>query len=174
MALNTWHPLTPFTYVQGDIRTQIDFILTRELSASRQAKHATPLQNFPLGSWKKGGHLTPVRHWHLLGPQIKPLQHNSAALQDAVRTGSQQAQQMLAWVQEHLEVTSSPQEWDELLIGATERLFPKAAVAPMAGPTRRHCPASNRASGRTTKDLAGTAQTSCQTSSQRQNSPLPS
>ena len=91
MALNTWHPLTPFTYVQGDIRTLIDFILTREISAGRQAKHSTPLQNLPLGSWKKGGHspiqasITPVRHWHLPGPQIKPLQHSSAALQDAVR-----------------------------------------------------------------------------------------
>ena len=89
VALNTWHPLTPFTYVQGDIRTQIDFILTREISAGRQAKHSTPLQNLPLG--KKGGHspiqasITPVRHWHLPGPQIKPLQHSSAALQDAVR-----------------------------------------------------------------------------------------
>ena len=95
--------------MQGDIRTQIDFILTRKLSAIRQAEHATPLQNFPLGSRKKGGHrpiqasITPVRHWHLPGPEIKPLQHDSAALQDAVRTGSQQAQQMLAWVQERLE-----------------------------------------------------------------------
>ena len=91
VALNTWQPLSPHTFGQGDARTQIDFILTREISAGRQAKQASPLLDFPLGSWKKGGHrpiqafVTPVRHWNLPGPQIKPLQHDSAALQEAVR-----------------------------------------------------------------------------------------
>ena len=36
---------------------------------------------------------------------------------------------MLDWVTEHLDLDSSPQAWDELLIGATERFFPKTAVA---------------------------------------------
>ena len=91
VALNTWQPLSPHTFVQGGVRTQIDFIFTREMSAGRQAKQASPLLDFPLGSWKKGGHcpiqasVTPVRHWNLPGPQTKPLQHDSAALQEAVR-----------------------------------------------------------------------------------------
>ena len=135
VALNTWQPLSPHTFVQGDARTQIDFILTREISAGRQAKQASPLLDFPLGSWKKGGHrpiqafVTPVRHWNWPGPQIKLLQHDSAALQEAVRANSPQAQRMLEWVTEHLDLDSGPQAWDELLIGATERFFPKTAVA---------------------------------------------
>ena len=36
---------------------------------------------------------------------------------------------MLEWVTEHLDLDSGPQAWDELLIGATERFFPKTAVA---------------------------------------------
>ena len=86
-------PLTP-TMLR---RTQIDFILTREISAGRQAKQASPLLDFLLGSWKKGGHrpiqafVTPVRHWNLPGPKIKPLQRDSAALQEAVRANSPQA-----------------------------------------------------------------------------------
>ena len=71
VALNTWQPLSPRTFVQGKACTQIDFILTREISAGRQAKQASPVLDFPLGSWKKGGHrpvlasVTPVRHWNL-------------------------------------------------------------------------------------------------------------
>ena len=114
VALNTWQPLSPHTFVQGDARTQIDFILTRQISAGRQAKQASPLLDLPLESWKKGpiqAFVTP-----LPGPQIK--QHDPAALQEAVRANSPQAQRMLEWV------TEGPQAWDELLIGATER-FPK-------------------------------------------------
>ena len=36
---------------------------------------------------------------------------------------------MLEWVTERLDLGSSPQAWDELLSGATERFFPKTAVA---------------------------------------------
>ena len=76
VALNTWQPLSPHTFVQGKACTQIDFILTREISAGRQAKQASPVLDFPLGSWKKGGHrpvlasVTPVRHWNLPCPQV--------------------------------------------------------------------------------------------------------
>ena len=48
----------------------------------------------------------------------------TAALQEAVRANSLQAQRMLEWVTEHLDLDSGPQAWDELLIGATKR-FPK-------------------------------------------------
>ena len=99
--------------MQGDVRTQTDFIFTREISAGRQGGHR-PIQ----------ASITPVRHWNLPGPQTKPLQHDSAALQEAVRANSLQAQRMLEWVTEHLDLDSGPQAWDELLIGATKR-FPK-------------------------------------------------
>ena len=163
VALNTWQPLSPHTFVQGDARTQIDFMLTRQISAGRQAKQASPLLDFPLGSWKKCGHrpiqafVTPVRHWNLPGPQIKPLQHDSAALQEAVRANSPQAQRVLAWGTEHLDLDSRPQAWDELLIGATERFFPKTAVAlpdcPEVAAARRLCSARRGDANRPSTEL---------------------
>eukprot|EP00439_Symbiodinium_sp_Y106_P009955 s3684_g1.t1 len=66
------------------------------------------------------------------GPRIKPLQHDSAALQKAVRANSPQPQRMLDWVTEHLDLDSSPQAWDELLIGATERSMPQLEPAKLA------------------------------------------
>ena len=53
---------------------------------------------------------------------LKPLQHDSAALQEALRANSPQAQRMLEWVTEHLDLDSGPQAWDELLIDATNCL----------------------------------------------------
>ena len=56
-VLNTWQVSSPHTFVQGDSRTQIDFLLTKVSSSGGSAKQAAPLANFPLGSWKTGGHL---------------------------------------------------------------------------------------------------------------------
>ena len=77
-VLNTWQVSSPHTFVQRDSRTQIDFLLTKVSSSGGSAKQAAPLANFPLGSWKTGGHLPlfariqPIRHWHLPGPRAKP------------------------------------------------------------------------------------------------------
>ena len=85
VALYTWQAQPPHTFAQGETRTQIDFVLTREVSAGRQAKQAKLLTDFALGSWKKGGHLlvaatvAPIRHWHLPGPQIKPTRLRGSA-----------------------------------------------------------------------------------------------
>ena len=130
--------------MQGDTRTQIDFILTREVSAGRQAKHA-PVHAFPLGSWKKGGHL-PVQAGF---PQLQSVNHDSAALQEAVRLQTPQAQ-LLDWVKERLDHTQRPQDWDQLLCQATEHFFPKVSVAarnrrcqtPVARVTRGRGPAA--------------------------------
>ena len=92
-VLNTWQVSSPHTFVQGDSRTQIDFLLTKVSSSGGSAKQAAPLADFPLGSWKTGGHLPllatikPVRHWQLPGPRVKPLKHDAEALQQAVRQG---------------------------------------------------------------------------------------
>ena len=92
-VLNRWQVGSPHTFVQGDSRTQIDFLLTKVSSSGGSAKQAAPLANFPLGSWKTGGHLPllakikPDRHWQLPGPRVQPLKHDSEALQQAVRQG---------------------------------------------------------------------------------------
>ena len=105
-VLNTWQVSSPHTFVQGDSRTQIDFLLTKISSAGGPAKQAAPIADFPLGSWKTGGHLPllakikPVRHWQLPGPRVKPLKHDSEALQQAVRQGLPIVMDMQKWVRE--------------------------------------------------------------------------
>ena len=135
-VLNTWQVSSPHTFVQGDSRTQIDFLLTKVSSSGGLAKQAAPLANFPLGSWKTGGHLPllarirPIRHWHLPGPRVKPLKHDSDALQQAVRQGLPIVTDMQKWVRDHVHQGMTPPEWDALLSKATQHFFPKLPAPP--------------------------------------------
>ena len=137
-VLNTWQVSSPHTFVQGDSRTQIDFLLTKVSSSGGSAKQAAPLANFPLGSWKTGGHLPlfariqPIRHWHLPGPRAKPLKHDSDALQQAVRQGLPIVTEMQKWVRDHVHRGMTPPEWDALLSKATQHFFPKLPSPPQA------------------------------------------
>ena len=137
-VLNTWQVSSPHTFVQGDSRTQIDFLLTKVSSSGGSVKQAAPLANFPLGSWKTGGHLPlfakikPVRHWQLPGPRVKPLKHDSEALQQAVRQGLLIVTDMQKWVRDHVHQGMTPPEWDALLSKATQRFFPKLPAPPKA------------------------------------------
>ena len=45
-VLNTWQVSSPHTFVQGDSRTQIDFLLTKVSSSGGSAKQAPPLANY--------------------------------------------------------------------------------------------------------------------------------
>ena len=135
-VLNTWQVSSPHTFVQGDSRTQIDFLLTKVSSSGGSAKQAAPLANFPLGSWKTGGHLPlfarikPIRHWHLPGPRAQP--HDSDALQQAVRQGLPIVTEMQKWVRDHVHQGMTPPEWDALLSKATQHFFPKLPAPPQA------------------------------------------
>ena len=135
-VLNTWQVSSPHTFIQGDSRTQIDFLLTKVSSSGGLAKQAAPLANFPLGSWKTGGHLPlftrikPIRHWHLPGPRVKPLKHDSDALQQAVRQGLPIVTEMQKWVRDNVHQSMTPPEWDALLSKATQRFFPKLPSPP--------------------------------------------
>ena len=130
-VLNTWQVSSPHTFVQGDSRTQIDFLLTKVSSSGGSAKQAAPIANFPLGSWKTGGHLPllakikPVRHWQLPGPRVKPLKHDSEALQQAVRQGLPIVMDMQRWVRDNIHQGMTPPAWDALLSKATQHFFPK-------------------------------------------------
>ena len=122
--------------MQGDSRTQIDFLLTKVNSSEGLAKQAAPLADFPLGSWKAGGHLPllakikPVRHWQLPGPRIQPLKHDSEALQQAVRQGLPIVTDMQKWVRDNIRLGMTPPEWDHILSKATQRFFPKLPSPP--------------------------------------------
>ena len=135
-VLNTWQVSSPHTFVQGDSRTQIDFLLTKVNSSGGLAKQAAPLADFPLGSWKAGGHLPllarikPVRHWQLPGPRVQPLKHDSEALQQAVRQGLPIVTDMQKWVRDNIRLGMTPPEWDHILSKATQRFFPKLPSPP--------------------------------------------
>ena len=135
-VLNTWQVSSPHTFVQGDSRTQIDFLLTKASSSGGLAKQAAPLADFPLGSWKAGGHLPllakikPVRHWQLPGPRVQPLKHDSEALQQAVRQGLPIVTDMQKWVRDNIRLGMTPPEWDHILSKATQRFFPKLPSPP--------------------------------------------
>ena len=130
VALNTWHASPAHTYQQGQSVTQIDYVLTRDVTAGGIAKSACPQIDFPLGRWKTAGHLPllakirPLRHWHLPGRRVKPLPHDAQALQTAVRENSARAQAMQRWVQERLLPRQTPEQWNQVLREATQTYFP--------------------------------------------------
>ena len=138
-VLNTWQVHPPHTFEQGDSRTQTDFLLTKVSSSGGSAKQATRLADFPLGNWKTGGHLPllakikPVRHWQLPAPRVKPLKHDSEALQQAVSQGLPIITDMQRWVRDNIRHDMTPQDWDMLLsTKATQHFFPKLPKAPAA------------------------------------------
>ena len=146
VALNTWHASPAHTFCQGEIQTQIDFILTKEPSAGGLAKRAAPTQHLGLGSWKKGGHLPMLatiplmRHWLLPKGKPAPLQYDAAALQASVRATDDQAQAMRHWVQQSIHTCRTPHDWNALLLQASEKFFPlqrKVRPIPLEGVTRR-------------------------------------
>ena len=52
-ALNTFSCKKPHTFQNGKIKTQIDFILTRQRDAGHKAKQARPVHSFPIGTTSK-------------------------------------------------------------------------------------------------------------------------
>ena len=73
-----------------------------------------------------------VRHWQLPGPRVKPLKHDSEALQQAVRQGLPIIMDMQRWVRYNISHAMSPPDWDALLSKATQHFFLKLPQAPTA------------------------------------------
>ena len=114
VALNTWSSGRGHTYVQGESRTQIDYIFTFPNSSRGQAKQAKPAPHLGLGGWKKGGHIPilatvrPVRHWNLPKESCSAPLFCASSLEAAVRAHSPQAQAMQTWVDSQLQSTALP------------------------------------------------------------------
>ena len=131
VALNTWHSHPLHTFVQGESKTQIDFVFTREPCSGSQAKRASPLTNFYLGSWKKGGHLPilaaipTMQHWLLPKRSSNTLPYDQTALQASVRQGDETSLAMKHWVGEHITACQNPEDWNSLLCKAVQRFYPQ-------------------------------------------------
>ena len=142
VALNTWSCSPSHTFARDDTRTQIDYILVREPNAGRMAKQSRPLSDFPLGSWKQGGHLPvtasipPTRPWQLPSRGPSKPKIDLEALQDAVREQTQPAKDMQAWVEARVGLCQQPREWDELLTRAAQQFFPKPRPSPLPDPLK--------------------------------------
>ena len=78
VALNTWSSGKGFTFRTATTQSQLDYILVPKTISRSDAKKSKPIDNFPLGKWKKGGHLPveaqirPMRHWQLPPPPPSP------------------------------------------------------------------------------------------------------
>ena len=129
VALNTWHTAHPHTFQQGKIKSQIDFILTKEIASGSQAKQSAPIKQWELGSWKVGGHwplqarIRPIGHWSL-GKKSTPLNYDSKKLQEAVRENTEKAATVKAWVASQM-LASHPDTCNDILLQALARFFPK-------------------------------------------------
>ena len=131
-ALNTGSSGRGHTYVQGDARTQIDYIFTFPNSSRGQAKQAKPAPQLGLGGWKKGGYIPilaavrPVRHWNLRKESRNPPSYCASSLEAAVRAHSPQAQAMQTWVDSQLQSTALPPDSiNNVLMQGAARFFPK-------------------------------------------------
>ena len=62
VAANTWSVRKPATHVQGNSRSQIDFVLLRQNQAQGPGKSCSPCRQFQVASWRDGS-----RHFPLLG-----------------------------------------------------------------------------------------------------------
>ena len=130
VALNTWHCHSPHTFVQGDSRTQIDYVFTREPSSGSQAKRASPLVDFYLGSWKKGDTCPLLRqsYYATLAASIRnpeTLAYDQTALQASVRAGDATSQAMQRWVSDRIADFQDPAAWNSLLCTAVQTFYPK-------------------------------------------------
>ena len=129
VALNTWHTTHPHTFEQGKTKSQIDFILTKEIASGSHAKQSGPLLQWDLGGWKVGGHwpltasIRSIGHW-ALGKKSKPVPFDSRKLQEAVSDNTDEAVAMRKWVASQMQV-SHPDACNDILLQASAKFFPK-------------------------------------------------
>ena len=136
-ALNTWGARPAYTHYSHIGKTQIDYVLTRCVTAGQTSKMARPLVDFPVAGWRQAGHLpiqatlsiVPV-HWRADIKGAPPLQYDKSALQAALTSDTEQVQSLRRSVQ--AEVTQVPrgdlhqlhQSINQILCQAVRRAFP--------------------------------------------------
>ncbi|CAE7524862.1 Pol [Symbiodinium sp. CCMP2592] len=136
-ALNTWHARPAHTHYSHTGYTQIDFVITRRITAGQASKLAKPLADCPVAGWRQSGHLpiqaalsiVPV-HWRADIKGQQPIAFDKTALLEAVNTGSEQVAVMQQQVQ--AEVLKLPpadlhtlhERINRLLCQAVKQAFP--------------------------------------------------
>ena len=91
-VLNTWAESKPATFHNGQVRSQIDFVLMRMSQARRQAKAARAVTSFLVGEFRDGPQHLPAHAQLFVPPYRPPLkerkQYDSRAMDAAYRSNS--------------------------------------------------------------------------------------
>ena len=130
-ALNTFSCKKPHTFQNGRIKTQIDFILTRQRDAGHKAKQARPVHSFPIGITRQGPKHSPIRAELHVPPYRRPSMHQAAydiaGLEASFRSKDARWTSFSAAVSDAV-VQASQQEWQEIelaMLQTVEQHFPK-------------------------------------------------
>ena len=135
-ALNTWtRARSAYTFeMPGDIckRTHIDFVLASACTADLRAKRAQPTDEVCFSPWRGGGRHRAVVASLRLGLPLQPtekvarLSFSRLSLRDALRTHSQESQQLRRLIEERIssDPPATTESLNRLLIGCCESLFP--------------------------------------------------
>ena len=140
-ALNTWHASPAGTYYSSAGCTQIDYIFTRQSSASLLAKYARPDHGFPVGGDRLSGHYPlraslPLRSFSRSQPQdsqpaAAPI--DLPALQAAVHSATPEACHMQSCVAQRLtqvdvtNLVSAHKQVNRILLEEAAAAFPRQA-----------------------------------------------
>ncbi|CAE7947401.1 hsp-3 [Symbiodinium sp. KB8] len=139
-ALNTWHASPAGTYYSSAGCTQIDYIFTRQSSASLLAKYARPDHGFPVGGDRLSGHYPlraslPLRSFSRSQPQdsqpaAAPI--DLPALQAAVHSATPEACHMQSCVAQRLtqvdvtNLVSAHKQVNRILLEEAAAAFPRS------------------------------------------------
>ena len=133
-ALNTFHAKPGHTFVSTTSKSQIDFVLVKRKDSGGQAKQAKPIKGFPVAGDRLVNHLPlqatiPVRPFQCqlavtAAPRRPPF--DAQALQVAVQTQPEAAQQMQQAVAARVAVLSDQEPIDQLHQSINNILFEEA------------------------------------------------
>ena len=134
VALNTWgSPRHSHTYEahHGDtlIKTQLDYIFTRRVSADPLARKAHTRRDITLAAWRGGGrhHIVeaslPLKVYHAK-PSPKP-NYDQVAMQKALQDDTPSLHLFRTEVADRVTINMSPDEANQVLLQACCRYFPK-------------------------------------------------
>ena len=142
--INSWFCLTPgrpahcATFQNGDVASQIDFIVTRRRHADGVARQSTPIA-LDLTPWRLGpkhravqASLPWVSGWKVAPKSLKPPRFSLRSLKQGIQQKSPQAIELQRLVEEF--VATQPEctiaEFNQYLLPHCQRLFPSRRSRP--------------------------------------------
>ena len=142
VALNTWDDKEhAFTYMWGQVRSQIDFILVKKHRADSIARAARPARAFPVGQWREGAiHFAILasvpRPWRVPRSQNRT-RHGNIDVEGLIadmQHGSERLTEMQCLAHASLSLCSAPCAYNAVLQNVAETCYPSTARPPPVKP----------------------------------------